>query len=222
MKNPGQEGRIWQSYYEQNMLFYEKLSEDIRPALLKRMQGDLQNAIYRKEFSRDHFDVTVRDEMELLLESTAEFDRLQRNKEQERRRERRKDVSGKDWMAVMSEKKEDELERLSRESAAYAEEMRRKNRLNRQWLTEEMGRDLAPLRMLLGLSADEMGTLLGISEGAYKSLESGKKEVSWDQYMALLFLFHYNERTTSVVDSLGLYPEPLMIRLREGLLYGFG
>ena len=222
MKNPGQEGRIWQSYYEQNMLFYEKLSEDIRPALLKRMQGDLQNAIYRKEFSRDHFDVTVRDEMELLLESTAEFDRLQRNKEQERRRERRKDVSGKDWMAVMSEKKEDELERLSRESAAYAEEMRRKNRLNRQWLTEEMGRDLAPLRMLLGLSADEMGTLLGISEGAYKSLESGKKEVSWDQYMALLFLFHYNERTTSVVDSLGLYPEPLKIRLREGLLYGFG
>ncbi|MBQ8969919.1 MAG: hypothetical protein IJ073_01210, partial [Lachnospiraceae bacterium] len=130
---------FWQSYYEQNMLFYENLSEDIRPALLKRMQGDLQNAIYRKEFSRDHFDVTVRDEMELLLESTAEFDRFQRNKEQERRQERRKEVSGKDWMAVMSEKKEDEL-----------------------------------------------------------------------------------ERTTSVVDSLGLYPEPLKIRLREGLLYGFG
>lgn len=85
-----------------------------------------------------------------------------------------------------------------------------------KWLTDEMTRDLAPLRMLVGLSPDEMGSILGVSEGMYRSMEAGNREISWDQYLALLFLFHYNSRTVGVVDSIGLFPESLKENLRLG------
>ena len=67
-----------------------------------------------------------------------------------------------------------------------------------------------------------MGILIGVSSGTYKSLENGKKKVSWDQFMALLFIFLYNARTAKIVDSLGLYPEPLKLRIKKGIIYGYG
>ena len=91
-------------------------------------------------------------------------------------------------------------------------------RLSRRWLLEEMRRDLAPLRLLLGMSQEEMGNLLGVSGSAYKSLEAGKKEVSWDQYLALLFLFRCNDRTAAVAETLGLYPESLKLRIKKGIV----
>ena len=85
--------------------------------------------------------------------------------------------------------------------------------LDSRWLADEMARDLLPLRLLIGLSADEMGAVLGVSGEVYRSMETGRREISWDQYMALLFLFHYNSRTMNIVDSLGLFPEALKEKL---------
>ena len=73
--------------------------------------------------------------------------------------------------------------------------------------------DLASLRMLLGASPDEMGEILGVSKTIYRSMESGKRELSWNQYLTLLFMFHFNNRTGLVVDGLGLYPETLKKRI---------
>ena len=83
---------------------------------------------------------------------------------------------------------------------------------------DEMAKDMVSLRILIGLSAAEMATIIGISESAYKSIEAGKKELSWDQYLALLFVFQYNEKTASVVDVLGLYPEQVKDRIRKGIV----
>lgn len=88
--------------------------------------------------------------------------------------------------------------------------------LDTEWLTDEMSRDLAPLRLLTGLSHDEMGSVLGISESAYREMEEGKGSMDWDQYLALLFLFHYNGRTIEIVDSLGLFPQALKECMRLG------
>ena len=84
------------------------------------------------------------------------------------------------------------------------------------WLTEELGKDLAPLRMLVGVSIDEAADILGVSSGLYRQLENGSREVSWDQYMSLLFIYHYNLRTSDIVDSLGLYPDSLREKIRIG------
>lgn len=88
--------------------------------------------------------------------------------------------------------------------------------LDAKWLTDEMARDLAPLRMLVGLSPDEMGNILGVPEGVYRSMEAGRCGISWDQYLALLFLFHYNGRTVGVVDTIGLFPDALKENLKIG------
>ena len=208
----------WQAYYDRNMQLYEKLSDDLRARLSKKLQADIKEAIFKKEFSRNHFDIRVRDEMELLMKSTDEFDRFQAKKIVERLKARDKTARIDDrLMEIIVSEEEDELERLSRESAEKAEKIRRENLLNREWLMDEMSRDMASLRMLLGVTQDEMGDLLGVSGSAYKSLETGKKEISWDQFMALLFVFHFNDRTSSVADALGLYPELLRTRMKKGI-----
>ena len=85
-----------------------------------------------------------------------------------------------------------------------------------EWLTDEMSRDLMPLRMLIGLTIEEAASLLGVSTGMYRQLENGSREVSWDQYMSILFLYHYNMRTTDIVNNLGLYPDSLKRKMEIG------
>ena len=90
------------------------------------------------------------------------------------------------------------------------------NHVDVEWLTDELAKDLAPLRMLVGLSVDEMADVLGISAGLYRQFENGSREVSWDQYMSILFLYHYNMRTKDIVDNLGLYPDSLREKIKIG------
>ena len=210
---------FWQSYYAENMEMYEKLSFDLRSELSRRMQGDILQAIRNGEFSDEYFDVTVREEMELLLKSADAFDDFQEKRMRQRRKARNEYLARDKRIAYISSETEEQ-------EAAYLdgkESSEKKVRpLNRRWLLNEMARDMAPLRLLLGVGADEMGAMIGVSEQTYKGLENGKRKVSWDQYMALLFVFRYNKRTSAVIDSLGLYPEALKDRLREGILYTHG
>ena len=88
--------------------------------------------------------------------------------------------------------------------------------IDTKWLTDEMGKDMAPLRMLLGLTPEEAADVLGLSPGLYRQLENGSREATWDQYMTILFLYHYNMRTTQIVENLGLYPDALKSRIKIG------
>lgn len=85
-----------------------------------------------------------------------------------------------------------------------------------EWLTDELSKDLAPLRMLVGLSVEEMADILGVSAGMYRQLENGSREATWDQYMTILFFYHYNMRTTDIVNHLGLYPDSLREKIKIG------
>ncbi len=90
------------------------------------------------------------------------------------------------------------------------------NHVDVEWLTEEMRKDLTALRLLIGLSPEETADILGVPPGQYRQLENGSQEVSWDQYMSILFLYHYNMRTKDIVDNLGLYPDSLREKIRIG------
>ena len=209
----------WQAYYDRNMQLYEKLSDDLRASLSKKMQADLKDAINKKEYSRDHFDIRVRDEMELLIKSTVEFDRYQAKKISEREKRRDAEIGIENRLTeIIASEEEAEFEKWSQEVEKKSRERIKKSRLDRAWLMDEMVKDMVSLRILIGLSAAEMATIIGISESAYKSIEAGKKELSWDQYLALLFVFQYNEKTASVVDVLGLYPEQVKDRIRKGIV----
>ena len=85
-----------------------------------------------------------------------------------------------------------------------------------KWLMDELTKDLAPLRMLIGVSIEEAAEMLGVSTGMYRQMENGSREPSWDQYMTLLFMYHYNMRTTDIVNTLGLYPDALKEKIKIG------
>ena len=213
----------WQAYYDRNMQLYEHLPDDIRPSLSNKIRNDIKEAINKKEYSRDHFDISVRDEMELLMKSTEEFDRYQAEKIAMREKARDAEIGRDNRLTeIIVSEKEYEIDRLSKESAKRSRERIKKKRLDRTWLMDEMARDMASLRMLMRVSAEEMGNIIGISGNAYKSIEAGKRELSWDQYLALLFVFLYNERTAPVVDVLGLYPEQLEERIKKGININYG
>lgn len=213
----------WQAYYDRNMQLYEFISDDIRSSLSNKLQNDIKEAIHKKEYSRDHFDISVRYEMELLMKSTEEFDRYQAEKIARREKARDAEIGRDNRLTeIIVSEEEAEIERLSRESANRSRERIKKNRLDRTWLMDEMARDMASLRMLMRVSAEEMGNIIGISGNSYKSIEAGKRELSWDQYLALLFVFRYNERTAPVVDVLGLYPEQLEERIKRGININYG
>lgn len=86
------------------------------------------------------------------------------------------------------------------------------------WQTDEMGKDLAPLRMFTGLSPGEMGNVLGVSEETYRGMENGSRGMSWNEYLSLLFIFHYNGRTADIIENLGLFPQSV----KESIMIGDG
>lgn len=88
--------------------------------------------------------------------------------------------------------------------------------LDYKWLSEEMIKDLMPLRLLVGLSIDDMSMLMGVSEDVYRDMEDGNRGMSWNEYLSLLFLFHYNGRTIDIVDNLGLFPRSLREKITIG------
>ena len=86
--------------------------------------------------------------------------------------------------------------------------------LDKRWLVDEMKRDLKHLRLILGIGYDEMGDYLGISSSTYLKMEDGKRIIKWDEYLALLFFFSYNNKTREVLRALGLYPKALKESLK--------
>ncbi|MBQ8956635.1 MAG: glycosyltransferase family 2 protein [Lachnospiraceae bacterium] len=205
---------LWQTYFQSNLEMYEILSANHRPKLSARMHDEIKSAIRVGDFGRDYFDEVTRDSLELLLDSPKKFDEEWKKRDwnyQIHRAQIQVKLDEEDTARREAEP-ESEIERISREM----EENARKRRIDRGWLTDEMVRDLVPLRTLLGVSADEMGEILGVSKTIYKSMEAGKRKMSWNQYLTLLFMFHFNSRTWFVVDGLGLYPKTLKERIASG------
>ncbi len=85
--------------------------------------------------------------------------------------------------------------------------------IDKEWLCREMAIDLKPLRLLIGVSSAEMSAVLGLPEAEYKRMETGDRNITWNEYMALLFFFRCNDKTETVIEALGLYPDILKGRM---------
>jgi len=88
--------------------------------------------------------------------------------------------------------------------------------LDVKWLTEEMTKDLASLRLLVGFNYSDIASILGMTEKEYKRLEDGSHELTWNQYMTLLFMFYYNGKTKNIMEPLGLFPQALQESINIG------
>ncbi len=81
--------------------------------------------------------------------------------------------------------------------------------LDKGWLCREMANDLKALRLLIGVTPLEMGSILDLSEEDYRKIETEESSISWSKFLTLLFFFCYNPKTAGVVEELGLYPQAL-------------
>ena len=88
--------------------------------------------------------------------------------------------------------------------------------LNKENLLKIMTDNLPALRAKLGLSQDEVSNIIGISRQTYCAIETQKRKMSWNNFISLLFLFWYNEKTKVLVSAIDVFPEELQTALSCG------
>lgn len=77
--------------------------------------------------------------------------------------------------------------------------------------------NLIPLRAKAGVTQEELSNILGISRQTYYALESGKKEMSWDTFLCLVFFFHELNTTREMIEELKAYPIEMTMKF-NGLI----
>lgn len=88
-------------------------------------------------------------------------------------------------------------------------EVRELPELDRDALIEILTDELPVLRAKIGISQDDISSIIGISRQTYNAIETKKRKMSWNTYMSLILFFGYNEKTTNIVESIGAFPASL-------------
>lgn len=77
----------------------------------------------------------------------------------------------------------------------------------RDCMISQLVKELPVLRTKLGVSQEEMGEMLGITRQTYSAIETGRRIMSWSQYLSLIFIFEHNEETCRAIKQMNLHPE---------------
>lgn len=77
--------------------------------------------------------------------------------------------------------------------------------------------NLAALRAKAAISQEELANLIGVSRQTYYGIETGKKEMSWTIFIALIFFFYMLKATKGMIDELRIFPVELFLKLNESL-----
>lgn len=62
--------------------------------------------------------------------------------------------------------------------------------------------ELPVLRAKAGISQKDIANKIGISRQTYSSIETGKREMSWTTFLALIAFFQNNESTRQMLNSI--------------------
>lgn len=65
-------------------------------------------------------------------------------------------------------------------------------------LINALKNDLPVLRARVGLSQEVLADKIGISRQTYSSIETGKREMAWTTFLALVAFFQNNEQTLPI------------------------
>ena len=95
--------------------------------------------------------------------------------------------------------------------------------IDRQQYLRRMAENLPALRARLGLNQTELAGLLGITRQTLSAVESGARELTWANFISLLYVFTQNEETIPLLKTMEIYTPELasmfrvtnLTRLRE-------
>ena len=77
--------------------------------------------------------------------------------------------------------------------------------LDRKKYTQAMAENLPALRARLGQLAD----CIGVTRQTISSIENQSRELSWTNFLSLLFLFLQNAQTAKLLPVMGIYTDEL-------------
>ena len=81
--------------------------------------------------------------------------------------------------------------------------------IDKDQLIARLTSDLSALWAKLGISQYALANLIGISRQTYNSIETGKKKMPWNVFLALILLFGFNEKTSYLVEASGAFSPSL-------------
>ena len=68
-------------------------------------------------------------------------------------------------------------------------------------LIKALKNDLPVLRARIGLSKEAIADKIGISRQTYSSIETGKREMGWTTFLALVAFFQNNDQTMQMLKQ---------------------
>lgn len=72
----------------------------------------------------------------------------------------------------------------------------------RNTIVELLGKELPVLRAKARISQEDIAEKIGISRQTYSSIETGKREMSWTTFLALIAYFQNNESTKKMIGEI--------------------
>lgn len=79
---------------------------------------------------------------------------------------------------------------------------------------ERMTENLPVLRAKLGVTQSELAEIAGISRQTILSVEKKQREMTWNMFLALLYIFTANEKTAPLVDLFEIRDDELILAIQ--------
>lgn len=80
--------------------------------------------------------------------------------------------------------------------------------------------NLAALRAKIGISQEELASVIGVTRQTYYPVETGKKTMTWGMFLALIFVFDSIKETSEMLEDLRIYPIDLVLKFNDQLKPG--
>ena len=76
-------------------------------------------------------------------------------------------------------------------------------------LMEQFRNELPLLRARVRVSQEIIAEKIGISRQTYSGIETGKREMTWTTFLALLAFFQNNEQTKPMIDQINGFSDSM-------------
>lgn len=76
-------------------------------------------------------------------------------------------------------------------------------------LMEQFRNELPVLRARVRVSQEIIAKKIGISRQTYSGIETGKREMTWTTFLALLVFFQNNEQTKQMIDQINGFSDSM-------------
>ena len=81
--------------------------------------------------------------------------------------------------------------------------------IDKERLIDILTEELPVFRAKIGLSQDDLSSIIGISRQTYSSIETKKRKMSWNTFFLLFLVFENNEKTRGLLEAIGAFPSEL-------------